>query len=446
MEAFNQNSVLSLLINELSNDEVVLTPEIKGQTAFQWARTLEGLTNEQRLRVWPLLDVELSNQILAEMREDARHILVSQLPQEELVNVVSMGVNAATVEIIDALPKKTASKLINKLSPELQSHLETCASFKENQVGRYANPNVYTINVNANVTEVLEEIRAAEEPYDLAQFIVVSENFEVMGEVSINELLNANESSLIIDLFHRIEPILSGETGLLEASNTVRSSNKNVLPVVSNEGQLIGVFSIKDALDVFQKSYEAQVAHMGQVNDEDLFAPTFISARRRAVWLGINLLTAFMASAVIGLFENVLIEVVALAVLMPIVASMGGITGSQTLTLAIRGLATGQLNQGNYRLLRNKEFFVSLLNGVLWAVIVASTVWYWFGNGLLSTILAIALIVNMLVAAISGLVIPITLEKIGVDPALAGSVILTTVTDVVGFFVFLGGATLLFLT
>lgn len=163
------------------------------------------------------------------------------------------------------------------------------------------------------------------------------------------------------------------------------------------------------------------------------------------MWLGINLLTAFLASAVIGLFDKVLIEVVALAVLMPIVASMGGITGSQTLTLTIRGLATGQLGKGNFKVLRSKELQVAAINGVVWAVLVAMVVTYWFDNIGLSSILAVALVVNMTVASFAGIMIPIILDKMGIDPALAGSVILTTVTDVVGFFVFLGCATVLFL-
>jgi magnesium transporter len=169
----------------------------------------------------------------------------------------------------------------------------------------------------------------------------------------------------------------------------------------------------------------------------------FTSSRRRAVWLGINLLTAFAASIVIGIFDEVVAQVVALAVLMPIVASMGGITGSQTLTLTIRGLATGQLATSNLRALGNKEVLVAFFNGLLWALVVSAITSLWFDNPWLSAIIAVALIINMLIAAVAGIMIPVLLDKMGIDPALAGSVILTTVTDVVGFFVFLGSASLL---
>ncbi|MDP5040691.1 MAG: magnesium transporter, partial [Paraglaciecola sp.] len=230
---------------------------------------------------------------------------------------------------------------------------------------------------------------------------------------------------------------------LYDAADAVKSSGVSMLPVLSKDGRLIGRFTLKDAIDVFQEYYEAQVSHMGKVSDEDLFAPVFTSSRRRAVWLGINLVTAFAASIVIGVFDAVVAQVVALAVLMPIVASMGGITGSQTLTLTIRGLATGQLASSNLRALGNKEVLVAFFNGLLWATVVCVITSFWFENPWLSAIIAVSLVINMIVAAFAGIAIPVFLDKIGVDPALAGSVILTTVTDVIGFFIFLGSASLL---
>jgi magnesium transporter len=232
----------------------------------------------------------------------------------------------------------------------------------------------------------------------------------------------------------------------LEASEAIRilqGSEESHLPVVDEAGHLLGIFSYLQALQISQQSYEEQLSHLGNVSDEDLFAPVLSSSSKRAVWLGINLLTAFAAAAVISLFEATIAEVVALAVLMPIVASMGGIAGSQTLTLTIRGLAVGQLSDANTRALGKKELLVSLLNGLLWATIVGLVCMLWFDSWLLACIIAFAIVTNMLVAALSGITIPVLLNKAGVDPALAGSVILTTVTDVVGFFVFLGLAALL---
>jgi magnesium transporter len=239
--------------------------------------------------------------------------------------------------------------------------------------------------------------------------------------------------------------ILTARQEPSEAIRILMGSQESHLPVVDDSGRLLGIFSFLQALEVSQHLFEEQLMHRGNVSDEDLFAPVMISSRKRAVWLGLNLITAFMAAAVISLFEATIAQVVALAVLMPIVASMGGIAGSQTLTLTIRGLAIGQLSDANTRALGKKEVLVSLINGLLWALVVGSICGYWFDNWLLAGIIAFAIIINMLVAALSGIIIPLLLSKAGIDPALAGAVILTTVTDVVGFFVFLGLATFILL-
>lgn len=235
--------------------------------------------------------------------------------------------------------------------------------------------------------------------------------------------------------------VLAAELDPAEAIRILQGSEQTHLPVVDNAGRLLGIFSYLQALQISQQNFDEQISHLGNVSDEDLFAPVISSSSKRAVWLGLNLLTAFMAAAVISLFEATIAEVVALAVLMPIVASMGGIAGSQTLTLTIRGLAVGQLSDANTKALGKKELLVALLNGLLWALVVGLICSYWFDSWLLAGIIAFAIIINMLVAALSGITIPVLLHKAGIDPALAGSVILTTVTDVVGFFVFLGLAT-----
>ena len=318
-------------------------------------------------------------------------------------------------------------------------------SYKEDQVGRYANQEVYTILESEKVSDVIEELKIVESTMNSSSFIVLTEDAHYLGEVSLHDLLNAKNKEKIAELVQPTDAILNDLTSVMEASNLVKESHKNYLPVLQLDGRFIGTFSVQDALNVFQSYYEAQVAHMGNVSDEDLFSPIVLSSRRRAVWLGINLLTAFMASIVIGIFDKVLVEVVALAVLMPIVASMGGITGSQTLTLTIRGLATKQISKQNLITLRNKEFFVALINSICWAMLVGFVSYYWFSNEVLAGIIAISIIVNMVVASISGVYIPLLLDRLGIDPAIAGSVILTTVTDIVGFFVFLGGATAIFL-
>jgi magnesium transporter len=218
-------------------------------------------------------------------------------------------------------------------------------------------------------------------------------------------------------------------------------------PVVDSSNILLGRITIDDVVDIIRDQAEHQaLASAGLDEEEDLFSPVPRAARRRALWLGINLATAFLASWVIGLFEATLEQVVALAVLMPIVASMGGIAGTQTLTLMVRGLALGQVGFGNMRALLTKEMLVGALNGVVWAIVVGSLAALWFGDLRIGLVIAAAMAINLLVAALAGVAIPLLLRRMAIDPALAGGVVLTTVTDVIGFFAFLGLGTLLLLS
>ena len=407
-----------------------------------WAWLLESLTNEQRVIIWPQLEGKETSSILAAMRDDARQQFVSSISSKELSKALADSTAEEAIEVIDVLPQKVATRLIKRMTKETQAHIKANLNYDEDQVGRYANHDVYTIPTGLSVGELRAELKSNDLPDYTDSFLIVDEDNKLLGEITINELFSAEPEEGVMGLSHFPEQIIKAEDSLLDASNQLKNTNKSMLPVVTEHGELLGRFDVNDALIVFQQHYEEQIAHLGKVSDEDLFAPVLLSARRRAVWLGINLATAFLASFVIGVFDTVLAEVVALAVLMPIVASMGGITGSQTLTLTIRGLATGQLGDANISLLQNKELRVASLNGVLWAVLVAVLTGLWFENAMLSGVIAIALVVNMLVAALFGILIPVALDKLNIDPALAGSVILTTVTDVVGFFVFLGSASL----
>lgn len=445
MEGLTELTEINELIELLEQENAQLPLHYSELNAGQWARILEGLTNDVRLKLWPHIDASLNGAVLAELHEDTLQQFLAVLPQKSIEKTVCASTQAEAVEILEALPQKTARRIVKKLSPEAQSQVEVSFSYNEDQVGRYANQQVYTIDKKENVAEVIAEIKSGENTLESSTFIVVNKEMHFIGEISINELLNAQNKEKIAELVNPSDTTLNDLQPLLDASNLVKESQRNYLPVINEDGRFIGIFSIQDALDVFQDFYEAQVAHMGNVSDEDLFSPVLLSSKRRAVWLGINLITAFLASTVIGVFDEVLLEVVALAVLMPIVASMGGITGSQSLTLTIRGLATGQISKGNLSVLRNKEFMVAFINSLFWALLVAFVCHYWFENTTLAAILAISIVINMLVASLSGVYIPVVLEKLGVDPAIAGSVILTTVTDVVGFFVFLGGSTLIFL-
>lgn len=445
MMSFEQNDIdFGSIFEALNVSPFKLPDDCENYPIQTWALLFESLTNEQRLILWPAIDKGLKSSLLAEMRDDSRSQLLSVLPDKNVTFALKSATGAEAIEIIHSLSDKKASSAIRKLSATMAESLTVSLSYKEDEIGRYANPDVYTITIDDDIQTIITDITESGLPQYTDSLVVADKHGVYQGLVDINAILTANPNDTIGDLVSQ-EPSIQGVVSLLEASSIIKASKRSMLAIVTDANVLIGRISLNDALNIFQGHYEAQISHLGKMNDEDLFAPTLISARRRATWLGINLITAFMASIVIGVFDAVVAEVVALAVLMPIVASMGGITGSQTLTLTIRGLATGQLGQGNLKTLRNKELRVSTINGVIWAAVVAIITGFWFDNYWLSGILALALIVNMFIAAFFGILIPVTLDKLKIDPALAGSVILTTVTDVIGFFVFLGSASLIFL-
>ena len=430
-------------LDALKSGDIAVPIIARDFTPEDWAFIFEGLPKVLRFDLWETLTEDKKSPILAAMRDDSREQLLSMLSSEHLEDVARSSSAEHLVEILDALPNKIAKGLIKKLNSEESGLVEEALNYDDSQVGRYINHDLYTVHKSANVGDLLEELKDELLPAYTDSILVVDDANHYLGQVDINALFNNDPTLNLVQIAEFSDRVLSADLDLYDAAEAVKSSGRSMLPVIAKDGRLVGRFTIKDAIDVFQEYYEAQVSHMGRVSDEDLFAPVLTSARRRAVWLGINLVTAFAASVVIGVFDAVVAQVVALAVLMPIVASMGGITGSQTLTLTIRGLATGQLAKSNLRALGNKEVLVAFFNGLLWAAVVSLITSFWFDSAWLSAIIGFSIVLNMIIAALSGIAIPVFLDKIGVDPALAGSVILTTVTDVVGFFVFLGSASLL---
>ena len=306
--------------------------------------------------------------------------------------------------------------------------------------------NIDTITVRTDVTldVVLRYLRLRGDiPEQTDSLIVVSRNDQYLGVLPLSLLLTTDPSQTVAQtMTSELDPIRA-DMPATKVANLFEHRDLISAPVVSDDNRLLGRITIDDVVDVIRDEGEHSLMSMAGLDQEDdMFAPILLSTRRRGVWLGLNLLTAILASAVIGLFEATLDKIVVLAVLMPIIASMGGIAGSQTLILMIRGLAMGQTSEANARWLLFREISVGLLNGVIWAGVMASVVTIWFGDVAIGAIMAAALIVNLGFAALAGVSIPLIMKRLGIDPAIAGNVILTTVTDVVGFFVFLGLATI----
>jgi magnesium transporter len=350
------------------------------------------------------------------------------------------------VDILQTLPEKVTQDVLNVMDDRDRQRVEAILSYPEDTAGGLMNTDTVTVRADISLDVVLRYLRRHESiPATTDNLFVVNRKDELIGLLPISKLLVSDPSITVREImatdFHRI----TADTPDDHVAQLFEREDLVTAPVVDNNSKLLGRITIDDVVDVIREDADHSLMSMAGLDEEDdIFAPVFKTSRRRAVWLGINLLTAFLASAVIGLFEKTLEQVVALAILMPIVASMGGIAGSQTLTLVIRGIATGHIRNNNLSWLLRREVLVGLLNGILWGGAVAIAASIWFSDITIGFIIGGALIINVVVAVFSGSMLPSLLKSMNIDPALAGSVLLTTITDVVGYFVFLGLATVFY--
>jgi len=394
-----------------------------------------------------MIDSERAGKVLRHLREGVRRRLASEMDLDDLVDAARTLEPDDLVDLIQDLPEAQGREILAALNQRERARLESMLAYPEDSAGGLMNLDQIPVRADVKVGTLLRYLRVLEDlPPNTDKLFVVDRKNHYQGILRVRRLLTAKPEYPVSALAESdFEPI-EADTSSQDVARRFEDQDLTSAPVVDGQGRLLGRITIDDVVDVIREQAEHSMMGLAGLDEEtDMFAPVLASSRRRAVWLGINLVTAFLAAWVIGLFEGTLQQVVALAVLMPIVASMGGIAGSQTLTLVIRGLATGQLERGNTRILLLKEAGVGLLNGILWALVVAVLAVIWFGNWTIGAIIAAAILLNLLCAALAGVVIPLTMRRVGIDPALAGSVVLTTVTDVVGFFAFLGLATLILL-
>jgi len=345
----------------------------------------------------------------------------------------------------EEIPYKYLRYAISKMGLTERSYYDIAHVYPIAQIGRWQH--FYIIRVESWVkTDSLKRYIPEELPPHTEVIYVVNKAGELLGEVKFSKILKTSENVRITELMEEDCEILLSTTPALEAAEEVISNDYVALPIIDADKKLLGRLDIGAAYRLKEELEPVQITVPATINnDADLFASVWKSSKGRAVWLCINLITAFLASAAIGMFESTIEQVVALAVLMPVVASMGGISGSQSLTLVIRGLALGQISQANRQIILIKELKVGLVNGILWAIIIGLTTLWWFDYPMLSVTISCAIFFNLLAAPISGVTIPVILQKLKIDPALSGAVILTTVTDIVGFVAFLGLGSLIIL-
>ena len=404
------------------------------------ALLLESLPEGERDVVWSQLDPVSVAEVLAEADDAVRASHMRHMAPQALAAVAQEVDPDDAADILQDLPEPVADEVLQAMDEQHRERLEAVLAYPEDTAGGLMNVDVLTVRADVSLETVLRYLRRRGEiPERTNRLFVVDRENAYVGMLRLADLLISDpDDSVESHIIDERDPILATMASH-EVARMFEQRNLLSAPVVNEVGRLIGRITVDDVVDVIRDEGEQALMRMAGLDEEyDIFAPVLITSRRRMLWLGVNLATALLAAWVIGLFEATIEKVVALAVLMPVVASMGGIAGSQTLTIVIRGMALGQVGSSNAGWLLNREILVGFINSLLWALVVALVATYWFGWPALGVIVAIALIVNLVIGAIAGTVLPLVMRRLMIDPALAGGVVLTTVTDVVGFVTFLG--------
>ena len=429
---------------EASNHEEA-KEQLKDLHPGEIALLLEAIKPKDRTFIWPGIEVSIQGEVLKEVNEDVQSQLIDEMSVDALVKATANLDTDDLADIVPNLPESAVHSLLLTLDYKHREHLNKVLEYPEDSAGGLMNTDFITVRPDVTISAVIRYLRLLKEmPVDTDQVFVVDRNFTYLGSLLISTLLTEEPEQVILSLINSdFSKPIHAETDEAEVALLFEQRNLISAPVIDENNQLVGRITIDDVVDVIRDQAEHSVMSMvGLDEDEDVFAPIIQSTMRRSIWLGVNLVTAFIAVYFIGLFEATLQQKIALAILMPVVASMGGIAGTQTLIIVTRGIATGRVTTANIKSLINKEVAVSGLNGVIWSIVIALVTYYWFSDVVLSVVIGLAIIVNLVVAAFSGAFLPLLLTKLRIDPALAGGVILTTITDVIGFVAFLGLAAL----
>lgn len=410
------------------------------------AHLIESSTPKLRHILWQLVDTEIEGEVIGELSEELQSLFLAEMDAAEVAVMTEGMADDDIADILQQLPGAVTQEVLASMDQQDRARIERVLTYSEDTAGGLMTTDAITIRARVTMDVVLRYLRRHTEiPSMTDSLIVVNSQDQYIGLLPLRTLLVSDPSASVREMMITdIEPI-PADMPDDEVARLFERNDWVSAPVVDENRKLLGRITIDDVVDVIREDADHSFMSMAGLDEEqDTFAPILRTTPRRALWLGINLLTAFVAASVINLFQETIEKVVALAVLMPIVASMGGIAGTQTLTVLVRGIAIGQISRSNQGWLVNRELAVGIINGFLWAAVVGVAASLWFNDWTLSLVIAIALVINLITAALTGATLPLFLNRIGIDPALAGGVILTTVTDVVGFLSFLGLATLFY--
>jgi len=419
---------------------------LNGLPAADVAHLIESSPPKERHVIWQMVEVDQEGEILGELSDELQAQFLQRMDAAELVAITEGLDDDDIADLLQQVPNRVTFEVLNAMDQQDRARLERVIFYPDDTAGGLMNTDTITIRPSLTLDVVLRYLRRHEEiPEMTDNLIVVNRADQFIGLLSLRTLLVSDPSATVREMMVTDVTPIPVDMQDDEVARLFERNDWVSAPVVDHHGRLLGRITIDDVVDVIREDADHSFMSMaGLDEEEDTFAPIIRAAPRRAIWLGLNLVTAFIAASVINLFQDTIEKVVALAVLMPIVASMGGIAGTQTLTVLVRGIAMGQVVKSNQTWLVNRELVIGLVNGLLWATVVAVCTSIWFGDWNMGLIIAAAMIINLLAAALFGAVLPIVMTRVNIDPALAGGVVLTTVTDVVGFVSFLGLATLFY--
>lgn len=431
---------ISALNDALKEERMgAVTRIVNGIPGAEVALFLESLPGDKREAVWDVVDEATQGEVLVSLHDEVRDSLIESMDTEQLVEVTRDLDLDDMADIIVDLPEEASNQLILSMDKASRDLLNQVLSYDEDSAGGLMNPDVLTVRSDVSIEVVMRYIQFRDAiPEPVGDLFVVGRKGHYKGRVHLETMLVSDPKTMIKDIMDEDAPPILDITPASEVAQDFEHNDWISAPVVDDKNILIGRITIDDIVDVIRDEAERAVMRMAGLNEEgDMFAPILTSSKRRAVWLGINLLTVLLAAFAIGFYEASIQQVVALGVLMPVVASMGGIAGSQTLTLMIRGMATGQVGSGNIKDLLSRELMIGIINSIVWAAVVAGIIVLWFKDYMLGVVIAMALAINLVAGALAGVLVPVVLRRMSIDPAIAGGVVLTTVTDIVGFVSFL---------
>ena len=429
----DESSNLSLnqirrLLNKMSSSEI--------------AHALESSPPKQRNLLFSLLKTEEEGDVLFELGEEIQQDLISSISNEELAEAVKELELDEIVDILQNLPEERMKKILSGMSQIDRERIEIGLTFPENTAGGLLNTDVISVRPENSIEVVTTYLRGQKKlPENTDKIFVVNNENEYLGELTISNIITSNPSMVVREIMETSSMPLNVNMDDKDVATTFERNDLISSAVVDDNGKLIGRITIDDVVDVIREDADQNLLGMAGVA-EDTFAPPGRAAKSRVFWLSMNLVTAFIAASAINLFQDALDKIVYLAVLMPIVASMGGVAATQTLTIVLRGLTLEQINTSNIRWLFKRELAVSIINGIVLSILVGTSTYLWFQDKMLAVLISCALVINLVSSVIAGILVPLILRKFNQDPAIGGSVVVTTFTDVIGFISFLGLATL----